>query len=198
MWIEDFEVWLCIVYLIFCLDCIEKSLKLNQSTVFLLDEDDFGDSSKIGEDVVETIMVILFRQWSGEKYFRGTILLHELFGMRIDNGFWFLSVALCGFLPNFELLAFKCYLPELLIDVHEVVEGAILLGFDGWFGLGFVFGWSGAKSGFIIHYRSIDHFLLFVERNYVILEGASSFSVGGLVAFLSFLLLLQHLVVDSP
>ena len=197
MWIEDFEVGFCIVYFIFGLNCIQECLELNQSTVFFLDEDDFGNSSKIGEDIVETIMVILFRKWPCKKHFRWTILLHELFGMRIYNGLWFFSVTLCGFLPNFELLTFKGYLSELLIDVHKVVERTILFWFDGWFGLRFVFCWSWAKSGFIIHYRSIDDLFLFVKRNNVILKGASSFSVGGLVTFFSFLLLFQNLVVDS-
>ena len=61
MWIENFEVGLGIVDLIFCLNCIDEGLEFNQSTVLFLDKDNFSNSSKIGEDIVETIMIILLR-----------------------------------------------------------------------------------------------------------------------------------------
>lgn len=60
MRVEDLEGGLCIVDLIFSLDGINEGLKLDESTVFFLDEDDSRHFSKVGENVVKAVMIIMF------------------------------------------------------------------------------------------------------------------------------------------
>jgi len=57
--VEDLEGRFGIVDFILGLDGIDESLKLDERTVFFLDEDDSGDFAEVGKNVVETIMIIV-------------------------------------------------------------------------------------------------------------------------------------------
>jgi len=59
MGIKHFESRFRVVKFILGLDCVEKGIKLNQGTILFLDEDDFGNLSKVAEYVVHAIMVIV-------------------------------------------------------------------------------------------------------------------------------------------
>jgi hypothetical protein len=59
---EDFKTRFSIIYLILGLNGIQKQLEFYKCTIFFLDEDDFGDSTEIREDIVNTIVIILDRK----------------------------------------------------------------------------------------------------------------------------------------
>jgi len=72
--IEYFKNWFCVVDLILRLNSRKQSLELDQRATFLFEVDDFAHSAKIAEDVVEAVVIIVFRQWSHEEYFWRTVL----------------------------------------------------------------------------------------------------------------------------
>ena len=61
MWIKHLEIGLCVIDFIFCLNRIQQRLKLNQSTVFLFYEDDFSNFAEITENVVNAVIIKVFR-----------------------------------------------------------------------------------------------------------------------------------------
>ena len=198
MRIENLEIGFCIVNLIFSLNRIKKSFKLDKRTVFFLDEDNFGHLSEVGKNVVKTVVVVMLRKRSGKENLWWRILLHKLFGIRVDNSFRFPSCKFRSFFPYFKLLTFQSYLPKLLIHVHKIIQWAVFLWLDGGFGLWFIFGRSWAKSRFIVHERGINDGFLLVEGNDVVLKSTPPLPVGSLLPLLALLLLLKDLVIDSP
>lgn len=75
---EDLKTRFSIVYLILCLDGIEKKLVFDKCAIFFLDKDDFVDPSEVGEDVVDTVMIILDRKRANKKNLRRTVFQHKL------------------------------------------------------------------------------------------------------------------------
>ena len=75
MRVEDFEVRLCIVDLIFGLNRVDEHLELDQSAVLLANEDDFCYFAEIGKYVVKAVMIVLLGQRSGKQNLRRTIFL---------------------------------------------------------------------------------------------------------------------------
>lgn len=150
VWIKHFKIGFGVVDLIFCLDGTDKSLEFDEGTAFFFDEDDFGDFTEVGEDVIEAIMIILFWKRADEEYFGWTIFLHKLFWVGVDDGFWFSSVDFYCLIPLPEFLAFECNLSKLLINIHKIIEWAIFFRFEGWFGFWFVLGGGWTECGFFI------------------------------------------------
>lgn len=199
MRVENLEVGLGIVDLVLGLDGIEQVFVLNQCAVFLLDEDDLADPSEVGEDVVDAVMVVVLGQGPSEQHLRRAIFQQKLLGVRIDYGLGLPPVYLGGFLPGPKLLALQGYFPELLVNIHEVVERAVLLGLLGRHGLGLVLGGGGAEVMILLHkvIVALSGWFLSVYGCDVILEGASSLSVGAKRILLRVLLFFEGLVVNA-
>jgi hypothetical protein len=57
--VEYFEVGLRVVEFVLGLYSVKQSLKLDQGTIFLLDENDLADFSEIAEYIIDTIVIIV-------------------------------------------------------------------------------------------------------------------------------------------
>lgn len=57
MGVEDLEIRLGVIDLVFGLDSIEESFELYECTTLLLDEDHLAYLSEVTEDVVDAVMV---------------------------------------------------------------------------------------------------------------------------------------------
>lgn len=140
MGVKHFEGRLGIVDLVLGLDGTDLGLELDQGRIFVTYEDDLAHSPEVGEDVVETVVVVLLRQGSNEKHPRGTIFLQELLAVGVDYRLGLPAVDLGTLLPHPELLALHRYFPELLIDIDQIVDRTVLLGAFGRVRVGLVLG----------------------------------------------------------
>lgn len=59
---ENFKAGFSIIYLILCLNGIQKKLEFYKCAIFFLDKDNFSDPPEIRKDIVNTIVVILHRE----------------------------------------------------------------------------------------------------------------------------------------
>ena len=100
---ENFKAGFSVIYLILCLNGIQKKLEFYKCAIFFLDKDNFSDPPEIRKDIVNTIVVILHREWANKKNLRWAVFQHKLFWIRIHYRLRFPSIDFSSFLPNPKL-----------------------------------------------------------------------------------------------